>query len=47
MRQAAGEAIEPLRATSKALGHADVATTEKYLSFLDRDLDETIERVGI
>ena len=46
-RVAAGEAIDAFRATSKALGHADIKSTDQYLSFLTEDIDETIAGVGV
>ena len=46
-RVAAGEAIDAFRATSKALGHADIKSTDQYLSFLVADIDESINCVGV
>jgi len=42
-----GENIDPFRLTSKALGHAVLDNTDKYLSFMESDIDNTIEEIGI
>jgi hypothetical protein len=34
--------VDFLRATSKALGHSDINSTDKYLSFFEDDLDAAI-----
>jgi integrase len=47
VRVAAGEAIDAFRTTSKALGHADIKSTDQYLSFLTEDVDTTIKAVGV
>ncbi len=44
---AQGEPIDAFRSTSKALGHTDIKSTDQYLSFLEEDVDEAIEKVGI
>ena len=41
-RRAAGEAIDPFRLTSKALGHRNINSTDQYLSFLEADIDHAI-----
>ena len=41
-RRAAGEAIDPLRMTSKALGHRSITSTDGYLSFLEADIEAAI-----
>ena len=41
-RRAAGEAIDPFRLTSKALGHRTINSTDQYLSFLEADIDHAI-----
>jgi len=41
-RRAAGEAIDPFRLTSKALGHCNINNTDAYLSFLEADIDQAI-----
>ena len=41
-RRAAGEAIDPFRMTSKALGHKNINSTDAYLSFLEADIDQAI-----
>jgi len=46
-RLADGEALDPFRAVSKALGHADIKSTDKYLSFRMDDIDKSIAAVGI
>ncbi len=46
-RACLGEEIDPFRATSKALGHIDINSTDKYLSFKEELLHSTIEDVGI
>ena len=35
-------AADSLRATSKTLGHSVINSTDKYLSFLEDDLDAAI-----
>lgn len=44
---AKGKAVDPFRSTSKALGHADIKSTDQYLSFLVEEIDEAVESVGI
>jgi hypothetical protein len=41
-RRAAGEAVDPFRLTSKALGHRSLTSTDGYLSFLEADIDAAI-----
>jgi integrase len=41
-RRATGEAIDPFRLTSKALGHRSISSTDAYLSFLEADIDQAI-----
>jgi integrase len=41
-RRAAGEAIDPFRMTSKALGHRSITSTDGYLSFLEADIEAAI-----
>lgn len=41
-RRAAGEAVDPFRMTSKALGHRSITSTDGYLSFLEADIDAAI-----
>ena len=38
----AGEAIDPFRLTSKALGHKNITSTDSYLSFMEADIDDAI-----
>jgi integrase len=44
---AQGEPIDAFRATSKALGHTDIKSTDQYLSFLTEDVDNAIMKVGM
>ena len=37
-----GEGVDALRNTSKALGHASVDSTDKYLSFKEEDIDKAV-----
>ena len=41
-RRAAGEAIDPFRLTSKALGHKNINSTDSYLSFMEADIDDAV-----
>ena len=41
-RQAAGERIDPLRVTQKALGHKSINSTISYLSFREELIDEAV-----
>jgi integrase len=41
-RRAAGEAVDPFRLTSKALGHRSLTSTDDYLSFLEADIEAAI-----
>jgi integrase len=41
-RRAAGEALDPFRMTSKALGHRSITSTDGYLSFLEADIEDAI-----
>lgn len=34
---------DPLRMTSKAMGHANIDTTDRYLSFRTQDIDDVVE----
>jgi len=43
---AEGKPVDAFRETSKALGHASVASTDKYLSFRDEDIRQAIEELG-
>lgn len=43
---AAGAALDPFRLTSKALGHADINSTDKYLSFNANDIESAIDNLG-
>lgn len=45
-RVAAGEALDAFRLTSKALGHMDIRSTDKYLSFLTEDIDRAVRAIG-
>ncbi len=44
---AQGEPIDAFRATSKALGHTDIKSTDQYLRFLTEDVDNAIMKVGV
>jgi integrase len=46
-RLAAGENVDPFRATSKALGHASISSTDAYLSFLTSDVDNATLAIGV
>lgn len=41
-RRATGEAVDPFRMTSKALGHRSLTSTDGYLSFLEADIEAAI-----
>lgn len=41
-QQSTEKAADFLRATSKTLGHSVINSTDKYLSFLEDDLDAAI-----
>jgi integrase len=41
-QQAEGKPVDPFHLTSKALGHRNINNTDKYLSFLDSDVNEAI-----
>lgn len=43
---AAGAALDPFRLTSKALGHADINSTDKYLAFNASDIELAIDNLG-
>jgi len=45
-RAAAGEAVDAFRATSRAMGHKEVTSTDKYLSFRSSDVDAALDAVG-
>ena len=42
-----GVTINPLRSASKALGHKDLRSTDKYLSFRREEVATAIEAVGV
>lgn len=44
---AAGNPVDVLLEVSKALGHTDINSTTKYLSFDRENLNQTLERIGI
>lgn len=44
---AAGEPVDAFRATSKALGHIDIKSTDQYLSFLTQEIDEAVNSLEI
>lgn len=44
---AKGEAVDAFRSTSKALAHADIKSTDQYLSFLTEDVDEAVNALEI
>lgn len=46
-KRAAGSPIDPLRSVSELLGHKDINTTIKYLSFCQDDIKETLEEISI
>ena len=46
-RAANGEPVDPFRATSKALDHENINSTDKYLSFLTEDVDLAIDSIEI
>ena len=39
---AEGKPVDPFHLTSKALGHRNINNTDKYLSFLESDVNEAI-----
>ena len=43
---AAGEKVDAFRATSRALGHSDIKSTDKYLSFRSEQIDEAVMATG-
>lgn len=45
-RQAAGEAIDAFRTTSRALGHAKITSTDEYLSFREDDVETAIVAIS-
>lgn len=45
-RAARGESVDPFRATSRAMGHKEVTSTDKYLSFRSSDVDTALDAVG-
>lgn len=47
MRAGRGEQVDPFRATSKALGHEDIKSTDQYLSFRTEDIDQSIQAAGV
>lgn len=44
---ARGLPVDAFRATSKALGHADIKSTDQYLSFLEEEVDEAVRAIAI
>lgn len=46
-RLAGGHPVDPFRVTSKALGHANINSTDKYLSFLDSDVAAALSAMGV
>lgn len=46
-RVSKGEPVDAFRSTSKALGHADIKSTDQYLTFVTEEIDEMIEEVGV
>jgi integrase len=45
-RVAKGEALDPFRATSRALGHAAITSTDKYLTFRTEDVDQAVSAIA-
>lgn len=45
-RVARGQAVDAFRATSKALGHADIKSTDQYLSFREEEIDSAVDALG-
>ena len=43
---AQGIPCDPFRSTSKALGHADIKSTDQYLSFMQEDIDQAIRSLA-
>ncbi|MDH4319932.1 MAG: site-specific integrase [Desulfobulbaceae bacterium] len=46
-RVAMGEPVDAFRAVSKLLGHAEITSTDKYLSFRLAEHDGVVERAGV
>jgi integrase len=44
---AAGQKVDPMRATCNALGHISIANTERYLNVDQNKIDEAIENISI
>ncbi|MFT5699802.1 MAG: integrase [Desulforhopalus sp.] len=44
---AQGESVDAFRATSKALGHIDIKSTDQYLSFLTEEIDAAVNSLEI
>lgn len=44
---ASGKPVDAFRATSKALGHADIKSTDQYLSFRTEEVDEAINAIEV
>ena len=42
----AGEEVDPFRMTSKALGHKKITSTDEYLSFNEKQIDDVINGLG-
>lgn len=47
IRASRGERVDPFRATSKALGHENIKSTDQYLSFRTEDIDQSIQAAGV
>ena len=41
-QQPEGKLVDPFHLTSKALGHRNINNTDKYLSFLEQDVNDAI-----
>lgn len=46
-RAAKGEPVDAFRATSKALDHTNITSTDQYLSFLSEDIDDAVTAAGV
>lgn len=45
-KQVKGERVDAFRATSKALGHSDIRSTDQYLSFREEELEDALDRIA-
>lgn len=45
-KQVKGERVDAFRATSKALGHCDIRSTDQYLSFREEELEDALDRIA-